>query len=275
MTARMRPDRVAALEICFGPPKSVSLAIEYAPGGMEVLHALADSIRDTLAGRIELLAQARVRKDGRMEDRLTGNVAGVLHMHGMARPVGGTPMPHWHGHLVLGNVTWDALDGGTGQWKALKMRAIMDNAPEIEAMFHGKLREKLHGLGYRTKGEGRNWEIVGVPRSVVEKFSERHGVIQRFRQKVGKVWKRDYAALMTREEKPEHHNLAGLRRAWDSRLTPRERDAFRFLQARPKVGRPDEILRGNKSHLQFLHRVATIARDVVLERGQQRHAHAR
>lgn len=262
LTPRQRADRVAALEVCFGPPKSVSLAIEYDPDGKLVHKALVDAILDTTRDGIEPLAAVRVRKGGKYEDRETGNVAGVLHMHGMARPVKGTPMPHHHGHLVLGNVTWDAAEG---KHKALKQHTMMKNAPALEQMFHRKLRENLHAIGYRTKGEGRNWEIVGVSRGAIEKFSERRGVIQKFKEKV-KTHKRDYAGLMTREPKAEHYDLAELRKDWDSRLSDSEKAAFKYLRARPKVNRAPEFARPQQRHLAFMQKVASIFRGLTKEK---------
>lgn len=259
LTPRQRSDRVAALELNFNPPKSVSLAIEFDPSGNLVRDALVKAVRDTMTDVVEPLAAVRVRKGGVYEDRVTGSVAGVMHMHALARPVNGFPMPQWHAHVVLGNVTWDRFEG---IHKALKQHQIKKQAPAIEKAFHEKLRQNLHDIGYRTEGKGRNWNIVGISKATEKKFSERKAVIEKFKETVD-VWWPQYAALKTREEKVDIP-LEELRPMWAAKLTEKEKEAFEYLRARPKTARFPEAMKRRGKHLALIQKVVALSQEKEL-----------
>jgi hypothetical protein len=77
--------------IGFDAPKSVSLAYELG-GDDRVLDAFRQSVAETM-GEIETEAKTRVRKGGREEDRVTGNMLWAEHVHRTTRPVDGVPDP--------------------------------------------------------------------------------------------------------------------------------------------------------------------------------------
>lgn len=259
LTPRQRSDRVAALELNFNPPKSVSLAIEFDPSGSLVRDAFVSAVRDTMTEVVEPLAAVRVRKGGVYEDRVTGNVAGVMHIHALARPVNGVPMPQWHSHVVLGNVTYDNVEK---VHKALKQHSIFKHAPEIEKSFHDKLRQYLHNIGYRTEGKGRNWGIVGISKATERKFSERKTVIDKFKE-TAKVWRPQYAALTTREEKVDIP-IEELRAIWKDKLTDREKESFEYLRARPKLARFPEAIKRRAKHLALVQKVMALSQEKEL-----------
>ena len=266
LTPRGGENRLAGWDANFHPPKSVSLAIEFAPNGEQVKAALVRSILKTVEEKIEPLAATRIRKDGKYEDLVTGEVIGSLHMHPDARPVNSKVGLHWHGHAVLYNGTFNAEEN---RHKALKVHEVMKQAPDIQNHFHKTLRSELHAIGFQTKGKGTAWEIMGVSKATVRKFSERNGVIREALdtlKEAGKLTKgkRKTVGLETREEKVPG-TLEDWRKEWVSRLTDREVKTFDRLQARPKFGRV-----GHRNHLHLIGRLAsygqTHSRDDGIER---------
>ncbi len=94
-------------------PKAVSVLCEISRDE-RILDAFKESYRETLADA-EVEMKTRVRKGGRDEDRVTGNMVGAEFIHFTARPVKGVLTPHLHAHCVVYNVTWDSEEG---RWKA-------------------------------------------------------------------------------------------------------------------------------------------------------------
>src|SRR6202008_3966260 len=85
---------------------------------------LLDAFRDAVHGTMEDIEremQTRVRKDGKNEDRTTGNMVWGEFVHFTSRPVDGVPDPHLHAHCFVFNTTWDNKET---QWKAGQFRNL-------------------------------------------------------------------------------------------------------------------------------------------------------
>src|SRR5271170_8082076 len=91
LTPRRKTDRTVGYDFNFHVPKSVSLL--YA---MTRDERLLDAFRDAVDGTmhdIESEMRTRVRKRGKNEDRVTGNMAWGEFVHLTSRPVDGVPDP--------------------------------------------------------------------------------------------------------------------------------------------------------------------------------------
>ncbi|HEY3529648.1 MAG TPA: MobF family relaxase [Nocardioides sp.] len=173
-----RRHAVAGYDLTFSIPKSASVLWGVADGGTQALiaeahhAAVADALdfleREIVATRVG----AKGPKGAVAQAEVTGVVAaGFDHYDSRAND------PHLHTHVVISNKVKTVRDG---KWRAI------DGAPlhgwvvalsELhEASFSDHLTRTL-GVGWerRPRGRDRNpaWEIVGVPQSLVEKFSSR------------------------------------------------------------------------------------------------------
>jgi conjugative relaxase-like TrwC/TraI family protein len=230
LTARLVEDRVAGWDMTASVPKGVTEAVE---GGDErVRDALWQAVREA-AEDVQGLVTTRVRKGGRQEDRLTGNMIWYAFEHPETRPTeeDGMPRPDRHIHVVIPSVT---LDPSEGQWKAIKWRPVVSLRKYFSHRFDLRLSTKLTELGYRIetvyqpdeKG-GRKyytWDIAGMPASMLAKDSARHQEIEQLAGKLGKTHPLEKARLgaTSRRAKRKDMTLSDYREFWNSLYTPQE-----------------------------------------------------
>src|SRR5205085_10989680 len=120
LTARTRSDRTVGYDFTFSVPKSVSLLYAMS-GDKEILEAFRSAVDETMHD-IEAEMKTRVRKGGKDEDRITGNMAWAEFLHTTSRPVEGVADPHLHAHCFAFNVTRDEQEQRfkAGQFRDLK-----------------------------------------------------------------------------------------------------------------------------------------------------------
>jgi len=220
LTARMRSGRTPGYDIEFSACKSVSLLYGLT-GNADILAAFRWAYRQTMAA-MEAEMKTRVRKGGRMEDRLAGNMAWAEYVHLTSRPVKGMIDPQLHVHVFALNAVFDPVESC---WKAGSFRDTKKHAPRFQALFHDLFGQRLAELGFpivRTKG---GWEIAGVSRATIGKFSLRTGQVERTARKWGITDPVAKSRLggVTREHKQRAVTLPELREQWRQRLTGEER----------------------------------------------------
>jgi conjugative relaxase-like TrwC/TraI family protein len=226
ITSRQRKDRTIGYDFNFHVPKSVSLL--YAETRDErLLDAFRDSVRATMDD-IEAEMQARVRKGGKNENRVTGNAVWGEFIHFTSRPVDGEPDPHLHAHCYLHNVTFD---GKENRWKAGQFRELKRDAPYFEALFHSRLAQNLVKLGLPIKRKAKGWELAGVEKGLVRKFSRRTAQIEEKARELGidDPSKKDELGAKTREHKQKNLSFGELQSAWRERMTANERKTLASL----------------------------------------------
>jgi conjugative relaxase-like TrwC/TraI family protein len=231
LTPRTKAERIVGYDLTFNAPKSLSVLHAFTQDE-GLLQAFRSAVAATMA-EIEEEMATRVRGRGRMEDRVTGNMAWAEFVHFTARPVGGIPDMHLHVHAFAMNVTWD---GTEDRWKAGKFRDIKKNASYSEAVFHSHLTSKLTAEGYAIERNAKGWEIKGVPESVLAKFSRRNRQVNALAELKGITDPKLKEALVlaTREGKRRGLTQDDLRAAWNARLTEEERVAL--SKVRPQKG---------------------------------------
>ncbi len=220
LTARQNVERVVGYDLNFHAPKSLSI-LHALTGDKEIVAAFREAVAETMS-EIEAQATTRVRKRGHQENRTTGNLAWAEFLHFTSRPVGGTPDPHLHVHCFAFNAT---LDSEEGRWKAANFRDIKKDAPYSEAAFHSRLTEKLAALGYDIERTRQGWEVKGISRAIIEKFSRRTAQIERMAAAKGitDAKAKDALGAATREGKRHGTEFSQLREEWQARLTPEEK----------------------------------------------------
>lgn len=229
LTPRTKLDRRVGYDINFHAPKSLSVLYAMT-GDQDILRAFRSAVADTMAG-IEAQTMTRVRRRGETGERVTGNLVWAEFVHFTARPVGGVPDPHLHSHCFAFNSTFDPIED---RWKAASWAKIKKDAPYSEAVFHSLLTERLSRLGYGIERTRGGWEMAGIPREVIDKFSRRTAQIERLAAAAGITDSKAKDALgaASREGKRRGLTNADLLAAWNVRLTELERAAIAAVAAR-------------------------------------------
>lgn len=229
LTARLRSDRTVGYDFNFHVPKSVSLL--YATTRDE---RLLETFRDAVDGTMqdmEAEMQARVRKGGKQENRVTGNMVWGEFIHFTSRPVDGLPDPHVHAHCYVINTTFDEQEQA---WKAGQFRDLKRDAPYFEAVFHSRLAHRLGELGLPIVRSKQGWELAGVGQELIDKFSRRKALIEEKARQLGIENAEAKAELgaKTREHKQKSLSFAELQNEWRGRMSAQELDTLAKLEQR-------------------------------------------
>lgn len=229
LTVRNYRDRRVGYDFNFHVPKSVSLLYGLTQDAA-LLEAFRSSVRETMA-EMEQEMQTRVRKEGRNEDRVTGNMVWGEFTHFTSRPVGGVPCPHLHSHCFVFNSTWDLVEH---RWKAGQFGAMKQSASYFESVFQSKLASRMNDLGLGVDRTQAGWEIAGFSKATLKKFSRRTTQIEETARTKGITSEAQKAELgaLTREHKAKKLSMEQLRDEWWLRLSDAEQDDVRSALAR-------------------------------------------
>lgn len=220
LTPRRKDDRRPGYDLTFSAPKSVALLYALTDD-RRILEAF-DAAGDATMRDIEAAVATRVRMGGQDVDRRTGSALYADFTHFTTRPVDGLPDPDLHRHYYLFNVTWDPVER---RYKAAQLGDIKRDAGYFEAAFHARLAAGLKALGYGIERHGEKWwDIAGLPRTLIEKFSRRSADIDAKAAELGLTTPEQKATLgaRTRRAKDTSLGLNELRGLWATRLSLRE-----------------------------------------------------
>lgn len=224
LTARTKAERRVLYDFTFDAPKSVTLAYEL--GGDEcIMDAFRGAVKDTM-GDMESAIMARVRTQGRQEDRPSANMIWGEYIHRTTRPVDGVPDPQLHCHAVAFNATFDPQEE---RWKAAQFSSIVRDRGYYQDTFHNRFAERLRELGYGIERDGKSFRLAGIDREITDKFSRRTAVIEAEAARLGitDADAKDALGRRTREKKNhDGHSLSELRAEWSTRLTDDERNSI-------------------------------------------------
>lgn len=212
LTPRTVMDRIVGYDISFHVPKSVSV-LHVLSKDDHILKAFQQSVHDTMLD-IEADGKTRVRKNGKDENRDTGELIWAEFIHQTARPTqDAEPDPHLHCHCFTFNVTWDQVEQ---QFKAGQFRDIKRDMPYYQARFHKRLADNLMSLGYQVRRTRTSFEVVGVPESVISLFSKRTNEIGQLAKQQGitDAKQLDQLGAKTRAKKKKGLTMADLKKEW-------------------------------------------------------------
>ncbi|WP_249012269.1 MobF family relaxase [Conexibacter sp. DBS9H8] len=172
---------VAAIDATFSAPKSVSavwaLAGTELRGEIELAHERAVDAALGYATRQVPMLRRRVGVDTVVHEK-AGGVIATSWRHSTARAVEDqVPDPQLHSHVLLhGAVRRD------GRVVAIDSRSWLVHQREVGAAYRSVLAQELHRLGFAvergTGRGGRYFEIAGVPRPLLDRWSSRHHQVQ-------------------------------------------------------------------------------------------------
>lgn len=217
-------------DFTISPPKSVSVVALCQDDRISALH---DRAVRTAMVELEKMAATRVRKGGARADRETGNVIGAAFRHDISRELD----PHLHTHCVVLNATYDPVEN---RWKALEVQGMYAAQKFAENLYYHELAKGLRGLGYELENNARDFEIRGVPASLVERFSKRHRQIDEAAGKriateglhANEKAVREQVARAERKRKTADARAERLRPMWARQMTPEEHAALAALRSK-------------------------------------------
>ncbi len=204
--------------------------------------------------QVEALTCTRVRKDGKDESRYTHNMVACIFEHDSSRALD----PQLHFHTLLFNFTFDPVEQ---RWKALDPAQIVRRSGLLTEIFRNELATRLRKLGYEIRASGKSFEIVGVPDSVIKKFSKRHREINAQEADYGTINNpkvRDLLARKLRAQKRQDITHTELEQLWRGQISDDEWEQLQRLVA--AADRPLPSLGLNPA------RVVSEAANHVLER---------
>jgi conjugative relaxase-like TrwC/TraI family protein len=234
LTPRTNDERRVGYDFVFSAPKSFSdiEALASEDERSRLLSAFDASVEETME-EVEADMRTRVRLGGERSDRVTGNMVWAAFRHSTSRPVGDAPPdPHRHTHVLVFNATHDQEEG---RIKAGEFGFIKRDGEYYTAAFYARLARKLEGLGYVIDRQGgKEWEIAGVPRSVIDKFSKRTKQIEAEAERRGITDPERKSGLgaKTRAKKQKELAPEQLHALWDEQLTHAERTALAAVYRR-------------------------------------------
>lgn len=236
LTPRTKSARRVGYDLNFNAPKSVSLVYSLT-GDERILDAFRAAVEKTMQD-LEREVQTRVRRSGAKESRTAGNLVWAEFVHRTSRPVDGLPDPHLHAHCFVFNACWD---GKENRFKAIDLGDIKRDAPYFEAAFHARLARGLNQLGYGISRGKQAFEISGVPRGIIDRFSRRTATIEATAKAKGITDSTVKAGLgaTTRAGKDRSLCMGELREAWLARLNPEERAGLFGLDRPREVDAPN------------------------------------
>ncbi len=233
LTVRRKDVRRVGYDFNFHVPKGLSLLYGLT-GDERIVQAVRDSVNETMT-QLEAEAQTRVRRGGRDADRTTGNLCWGEFVHTTSRPVDGVPDPHLHVHAFVFNATFDRVED---RWKAAQIGNIKRDAGYFEAVFHSRLARRVEELGVATVRTKTGWDVAGLDKATLDKFSRRTAVIEAKAAEAGIVdpVAKSTLGAKTREQKSDALSRDQLREQWRSRLSDTEQAAL--FDVASSLGRP-------------------------------------
>lgn len=278
---------VAAFDLTFSVPKSVSTLWAVADGGTQALIAQAHhaAIQDTLDFLERAVIMTRVGALGPRGAVAQVEVRGVVaaaYDHWDSR----SQDPQLHTHVVVANRVQAREDG---RWRTVDSRALHQAVTGLSEHYNALLSDsitRMLGVGWeaRERGQGRStaWEIRGVRQDLMDEFSSRTKDIELVKDQLvaayvakhGRqpsarlIWQfRQQATLETRPPK-EHASLLALTEQWRARASHLLReDAPLWAASLLRGAHGEPLLRADDVPLELLE---TIAREVVAAVGDRR-----
>ena len=184
---------------------------------------------------LEKLAETRVRKSGQEKNRETGNIVAAAFRHDTSRELD----LHLHTHCVVLNATFDPAEL---RWKALQVEGMYRAQKYVENVYYHELARGLRGIGYEIENTKTGFEIRGVPKDVIVRFSKRHQQIDAEaakRVEEGRVTGnpkdvREQIARDARKRKIKGATTDQLRPHWNQQLSEDERSTLVGARGLPR-----------------------------------------
>jgi len=223
LTIKNFENRRVGYDFTFNVPKSFSIV--QALGDDRLLKIFQKTVQKSMQ-EMEKNMHARIRRNGKSEDRLTGNMVWGDFTHFTARPLDNIPDMHLHAHCFVFNATYDQVEKRikAGQFGEIKRQADL-----YQAQFHADLMKEVQNLGYEAELTPIGWEIKGVPQKTINRFSRRTKQIEKEAKDKAIIGIENKAKLgsKTRENKQKAIPMGELKNLWEMQLPSIEKQAIK------------------------------------------------
>ena len=235
LTVRNVQNRRAGFDLTFSAVKSVSVlyALTNDP---KILKAHQKAYQKAMLA-VQEDAQTQANYKNKRIYQNTGNIIYGAFDHFTTRPneiiEDGVKKyvsdPQLHTHCYVPNVTWNAKKN---RFQALEIGNIHRLANYYESIYHSHLAKTLNEIGYQVERTGSRYEIVGISRKIIEKFSNRTAIIEKLAKEKGIIDPKAKAKLgvLTRNSKNKVIEEEKLTAYWKKRITAQELKAIQSLQ---------------------------------------------
>lgn len=238
LTARNSLNRRAMYDFTFNAPKSVSL-IYGITKDKEVLKAHQDAVALAMAD-VERNIQTQMGTGKGKHYVTTSNGVWAEFVHDTSRPLKQetdsgkiyVPDVHLHSHCAMINATYSTEQN---RYRAIELGNVKSSAPYFEALYHSYLAENLKAAGFGIERSAKRWEIAGISRELIEKFSGRTLQIEQVAKERGIKSAQAKARLgrLTRNDKNSSVTDDKLQGIWKDRLTLSEYHAIINAKTNP------------------------------------------
>ncbi len=224
LTPRDKKNRRAGYDGTLTAWKSVSV-MDALYGSSDMRDAFWSAGDEMITEKAEPEMYTRVRKGGRDEDRVTGEMVASAFRHSRSRPVNGKSDPHLHTHYYIQNVTYDKVEK---RYKAAQLGYLKSKAPDLQLDADARLGKKLRELGYVPVMGKRGLQLAGVPQSVIDKFSQSNKRIEKELAERGVTDEKAKRKLADKLRESKKNDLPDdlLMADWQNRLTDQEKAAL-------------------------------------------------
>jgi conjugative relaxase-like TrwC/TraI family protein len=230
LTQRLNSERRIFFDFTCSAPKSISImAVTMNDDRILRAHQLAARIA---AKELTAFAGTRIRKQGKEEDRFTGNVVGAEFLHNSSRSLD----PQLHTHFTFFNSTYDPVEK---RWKALQTSAMFAASQYASEVYRNEMAKRLNALGYETVRTEKAFEIKGVSQTLCDRFSkrsqERDRVVAEMEQRLGRKLSNNEvsnAVHQTRSRKLKGISTEEVRTRQLAQMSPAEIAALHSVQER-------------------------------------------
>ena len=219
--------RRSGVDLTFSLSKSASV-LALVTGDKRILEAHQQAVKQTMAWVESKFAEARDYSRNRNGEAVrTGNLVYAMFQHDTSRKLD----PQSHIHVVVAAVTQSA----EGKWKALWNGELWKNNSVIGSAYHAFARAALEKIGYETEITGKHgqFEIKGVPKEVIQEFSQRRQDILDKAAELGRGANETEAlreiTKRTRDPKLNADDKDVLRATWQQRASDRGFDGDRLV----------------------------------------------
>jgi len=181
---------------------------------------------------LEAYSATRIRVEGADSDRPTGNVVGAEFLHNSSRALD----PQLHTHFTLFNATFDKQEK---RWKALQTFDMFEASKYATEVYRNELAKRLGLIGYEVENRSHGFEIKGVSRELLKRFSkrsaERDAVIAKMEERLGRKLDNNEVSVAvhrTRSRKLKGITTEEVRQIQLAQMTPNEIASLRAVQER-------------------------------------------
>jgi len=239
LTARNSPKRRAMYDFTYNAPKSVSLIYGITKDA-DILNAHSEAVAKAMT-EVQSNIQTQMGTGKNKHYSTTGNGIWAEFVHDTSRPLKQQsenskmylPDMHLHSHCALINATYSEEQN---RFRAVELGNVKGQAPYFEALYHAHLAENLKAKGFEIERAGKRWEVGGISRELIEKFSGRTMQIEEIAKERGIKSAKAKARLgrLTRNDKNTSVPDSELQTLWKERLTLTELHAIVNAKGKPR-----------------------------------------